>query len=299
VSPPARSTHPLALLGWILGACARPAAPVVTEVAVLDAAASSPVARDADVPDVPVVPGDASAIGPPAAAPPSWVTFDGPPFVDETPMHGGPAWHIFGMKLPARVHSSGAIVLAVEHERGLSSVPNLAVRFLSKDGSHVDRTVDLLTESEFDQALTREKKSSFAALGDVVRGRVAALNAELDARGADVVPLDTCTIDPADGYSSSPACSATQTIRCGTTTFHYLGGRQTLESSHGRRSFPSWRKPAVKTTDGPSVHVNECIGGAWLDADAKMLTLSVVNLCAFAGDWCFVESDWRFVGVGR
>ncbi len=24
----------------------------------------------------------------------------------------------------------------------------------------------------------------------------------------------------------------------------------------------------------------------------------VLNLCAFAGDWCFVESDWRFVGVG-
>jgi hypothetical protein len=196
-------------------------------------------------------------------------------------MHGGPDWHISGTKLPARVHSSGAIVLAVDHERGLSSVPNLAVRFLSRDGARIDRTIDLLTESEFDQALHGEKRSTFAAPGDVVRGRVAAIDAELDARGGDIDPLVACTIDPADGYASSPACSA-QTIQCGTATFHYLCGRQTLESPHGRRSFPSWKQPAINVTGGPSVRVNECIGGAWLDPDAKMLVLSVVNLCAFA-----------------
>jgi hypothetical protein len=231
-----------------------------------------------------------------------WVTFEGPLYVDDAPTHAGPDWTIAGSKLPASIRSSGKIVLALDHERGLSSVPNLTIRFLSPDGARAERSVELLAESEFDHALVgddAQKRDAFIALGDIVCARVNALNDDLDALGKDLVPMTECTIDPANPFSSWPPCGAAQTVKCGASTYRYLGGRQTLETPRGRRRFPTWRKPKVKSADGPDVVVNECIGGAWLDADAKVLALSVVNLCAVPGDWCSVESDWRFVGVGK
>ena len=230
-----------------------------------------------------------------------WVVFDGPPFVEETPMHGGPPWRLEVPGLPARVRSSGALLIPFSHERGLSTVPNLAVRFLSPDGARVVRTAELLTESEFDHALAggdAEKRAAFAALGDTVRARVLALDAELDAGGADFVPLDRCTIEPPDPYAGWPPCGAVQMVACGGVTFRYLGGRQTLETPRGRRTFPGWRKRKVHGSDGADATVNECVGAAALDCDAKALVLRMANLCAVPGDWCSVESDWRVVPVG-
>lgn len=264
-----------------------PEAPTATIPARFDAGA----ARDADVPE--------------AAASPSasrWIVFEGPPYVRQTPMHGGPAWSIDAPELPARIRSSGAIVLPLARGRGLSSVPNLAVRFLSADGARVERVVNLLTEAEFDHALKADedgKRISFATLGDTVRGRVDALNAELDARGTDIVPFGACVVDPSDPYTNWPPCGAVQSLQCGAVTLRYLGGHQTLETPRGPRTFPAWRKPKVRSGDAHDVVVNECVSGAWLDPEAKVLALHIANLCAVPGDWCSVESDWRFVRLDR
>ncbi len=273
-------------------ACDRPEAfhpvvPPATTPATFDAGAP----RDADVPE--------AAASPIASR---WIVFEGPPYVDQTPMHGGPAWSIDTPELPARSRSSGVIVLPIARGRGLSSVPNLAVRFLSPDGVRVERVVPLLTEAEFDRALQAGeagKRASFAALGATVRGRVDALNAELDARGTDIAPFGACVVDPSDPYASWPPCGAVQSVRCGAVTVRYLGGHQTLETPRGRRTFPGWRKPKVRSGDRHDVVVNECVGAAWLDPDGKVLALHVANLCAVPGDWCSVESDWRFVRLDQ
>jgi hypothetical protein len=284
---------------FTLAACARPTAPIAAATAPTVPPPTATTAAPNDARVQPEVPPDAGT--PEAAAAPAvtgWITFDGPPYVEETPMHGGPPWSLTS-KLPARLRSSGTLLLSFVRERGLGSVPNLAVRFLSRDGTRVERTVVLLSETEFDPALVgdgAQKRAAFAALGDTVRARVVALNAELDAHGADLVALEACTIDPPNPYESSPPCSATQTVKCGAVTFRYLGGRQTLETPHGRRTFPGWRKAGILSADTHArVAVNECVGGAWHDREGKELVLSMVSLCDVAGDWCWAPGDWRFV----
>ncbi len=267
--------------------------PTVAASATIASSASSavPDARaDADTPDV----------NAPIAAP-RWLTFDGPPFVTETPMHGGPAWTVSTPKLPARSRASGILVVPFSRDRGLSTVPNLAVRFLSANDARVTRTADLLRVDEFDRALATgdARRASFEALGALVRARVAAMNDELDARGADLVPLDACTVDPPNPFADWPPCGSAQALQCGGQTLRYLGGRQTLETSRGRRTFPTWRKPKVHSNDGFDVVVNECVAEAWIDVGTKLLVLHVANLCAVPGDWCSVESDWRFVRLDR
>jgi hypothetical protein len=282
-----------------LVACGRPAAPI--------AATAPPPAPATTATTTP--PDDAGAqldaprdaVAPEAAAAPTpaqWITFDGPPYVEETPMHGGPPWG-FASKLPAQLRPAGTLLVPFVREGGLGSVPNLAVRFMSRDGTRTERTVELLSDSEFAHALTGDdarKRAAFASLADTVRARVLALDAELDAHGGNLVSLETCTIDPPNPYAGWPPCGATQNLQCGAVTFRYLGGRQTLETPRGRRKFPGWRKAKVVATDtGAGVTINECVGGVWWDPEGKDLVLSMVNLCAAAGDWCSVPSDWRFV----
>ena len=237
----------------------------------------------------------------PAPRAPAWIEFDGPPFVTETPMHGGPAWRFTTPKLPARARSLGTVILGWVDERGLSSVPNLSLRFVSEATARADRTVVLLEAKEFDAALANaDKARAFAALGDVVRARVTKMNADLDAR-ADLAALAQCTVEPSNPHADWPPCGATQTLTCGDMKLRYLGGRQTLETPKGRRSFPSWKHPNVGAGNGPrDVKVNECIADAWVDTapGAALLVANVANLCAVPGDWCSAESQWRFVKLG-
>jgi hypothetical protein len=291
-----------ALAVLALAGCGRPAAPIAATTPPPAASATTtttPAPDDAGMqPDAAHDAGAPEAAAAPARAAPRWITFDGPPYVEETPMHGGPPWS-FTSKLPARLQPSGTLLIPFVRERGLGSVPNLAVRFVSRDGAHVERTVELLSEGEFDRALPgddAQKRAAFVALGDTVRARILALDAELDAHGADLVPLEACTVDPPNPYAGSPPCGAVQSIACGGVVFHYLGGRQALETPHGRRAFPAWRKAGVLSSDtGAGVPVNECVGEAWHDPEGKALVLTMVNLCSVAGDWCWVQSDWRVV----
>jgi hypothetical protein len=278
-----------AVVAFAMAACARPAAPVDAGE-VHDSAIDAPA--DVDVPE---------AATPDAALPAittGWVLFDGPPFLDETPMHGGPDWRLDSTKLPAWIRSPYALVIPYVYERGISDVPNLEVRFMSADGAHVIRSVTLLSEKEFDDALAIPPKGAgFVPLGVTVRARIAALDAELDALGGGIVPLETCSIDPENPYADWPPCGARQTVTCGAMTLHYLGGKQTLETPHGVKRFPSWHKASVPAGEGPRVPVNECVSRAWFDRETKTLGLRIANLCASPGDACGVDSDWRFLHV--
>lgn len=279
-------TTALATILAILG-CANHDAPRAAPLATVVLTDAAVVARDAST--------DARPEPPPPRAPDDVVEFEGPPFERETPMHGGPDWR-FRTTLPARVRATGVFVIPFVADRGLSSVPNLALRFLSRDGARVVRAITILDEREFDLALRRtdvDRRTAFAELGDVVRARVAAANGELTHAG--LAPLVACAVDPDNPYAAWPPCGATQTLSCGAATLRYVGGKQTLVTARGRRSFPAWRKPNVRSADGADVAVNECIAGAWLDTESRALVASFANLCAVPGDWCSVPRDWRIV----
>jgi len=220
----------------------------------------------------------------------AWVDAALPAFETETPMHGGPAWS-FSTALPARVRT-GEIAIAYASDRGISSVPNLAVRFLDARG-RVVREKTLLAPREFDAALARaDRRAAFEELAPTVRARIADANAALDALAP--VKLTACTIDPTSLYASWPPCGADQTIACDGRTMQYLGGRQTLVTPAGRRTNAAWKKPAEKR-DGYSYAVNECVIGAWLDG--ATLLAQFANVCAVAGDWCSVPSEWRVIAL--
>jgi hypothetical protein len=226
------------------------------------------------------------------AAPPgparTWIRFKGPPFKEETPMHGGPDWD-FETDLPA-IDADGNIALAYDATNDLSNVPNLAVRTMAPDG-HVVATTWLLEVSEFDKALADpSRKTAFAALAPIVEKRVQIENAALDADR--FTPLEKCTITPMP-YDNYPPCSmVSQTITCGSVEITYA--RQTLDLDGVKKSFPKWKSAALKTGYGP-MPVAECFADAWVEPKRKVFVGDLSYLCQGGGDWCTVDPEWRIV----
>ncbi len=206
--------------------------------------------------------------------------------------------------LPAYDPTTRTVAIAFGDEDGLSTMPNIAVRFLDPATARVRKTIPI-----WSQAQSRSFMGQAEATPDKLRELERAIDAEIvtaETKLFGFVPMTACkpdedapqTDDKTEAYL--PYCGGHPVWQCDDAVITYLRDGQgnpkpaLTIAAHGKTSkvdTRAWRKPPVQIYSGSQpidmkIDTVNCIGEAHLIPNSRDVLVELWHACNTGGDWC-------------